>query len=165
MLVLTPENTSFDMNEVGEYAPNKMFCALDLSDISNSDYYFFNILNTVSFSSIAVELKIGNYSLQVPMNWQILIGDEDTGMLEVVHVEDLLAIKSPYAFVYNPIKSRYPQFLPVSVSSICTVSLKWQIPLIRKSHMLAVPLESKEIPLCAFFADETDKFPEFMLGA
>jgi hypothetical protein len=163
MLVLTPENSVFDMNTIEEFVPDEMYCALDLNDIQDSDYYFFNILNTVTFNSIAAELKIGDNIIQVPINWQILLGDEDTGMLETATIEDLLSVKEPYAYVYNPITSKYPRFLPVEVKNIYTITLRWQIPMLNKSHMLAVPLNTQNGALCAYFADETERFPDFCL--
>lgn len=165
MLVLTPENMPFDMASVGEYQPEELYCSLNLSNLEDTDYFFKHILSTVTFTAMTAELKIGEMVTQVPINWQILLGDEETGMMEMSTIEDLLAMKhQPTAFVYNPINSLYPRFLPVKVNAIYTVNVKWQVPMLSKSHLLAIPLECKEKPLCAFFADENDKFPEFVLG-
>lgn len=164
MLVLTPENISFDMNTVGEHVPNEMYCALDLSSIENSDYYFYDIMSTVNFSAMAAELQIGEFVTQVPLNWQILLGDEDTGMMEMATVEDLLSLKDPSAFVFNPISSMYPRFLPVKVKNIFTINIRWQMPMLNRQHLLAIPLSYTDKPLCAFFADETDRINDFVLG-
>ena len=80
------------MNTVGDHVPNEMYCALDLSSIANSDFYFHDIMSTVNFSAMAAELQIGEFQTQVPMNWQILLGDEDTGMMEMATIEDLLSL-------------------------------------------------------------------------
>ena len=164
MLVLTPENKVFDMNTVGDFIPDAMYCSLNLTTLKDADYYFHNILGTVNFSSIAAELQIGDYTTQVPINWQILIGDDETGMVETVRVDDLLSINDPYAFVYNPITSKYIKFLPVKVKNIFTINIRWQIPMIGKSNMLVLPIEYKESPNCIMIADEIDRFPEFIIG-
>lgn len=164
MLVLTPENLPFDMASIVEDAPDELYCALNLSDISDSDYFFYNILNTVTFTAMTAELQIGDMIVQVPINWQILLGDEDTGMMEMSSIEDLLSLTEPHAFVYNPLTSLYPKFLPVSIKQIFTINIKWQMPMLSRSHLLAVPLQVKHKPLCAFFADENDKFPDFLIG-
>lgn len=164
MLVLTPENKSFDMTTVTEYAPDELYCALNLSNVEDADYYFYNILNTVTFTAMTAELQIGDMLVQVPINWQILLGDEETGMMEMSSIEDLLSLQQPHAFVYNPITSLYPKFLPVKITQIFTINIKWQIPMLNKSNLLAVPLQAKEKPLCAFFADENDKIGDFLLG-
>lgn len=165
MLVLTPENKPFDMASIGEFTPNELYCSLNLSDLTDTDYFFKYILSTVTFTAMTAELLIGDMVTQVPINWQILLGDEDTGMMEMASIEDILAMREPpNAFVYNPVNSLYPRFLPVSVKSLYTVNVKWQVPMLSKSHLLAVPIQRKEKPLCAFFADENDKFPDFLLG-
>ena len=151
------------MNTVGDHIPNEMYCALDLSSIANSDYYFHDIMSTVNFSAMAAELQIGEFQTQVPMNWQILLGDEDTGMMEMATIEDLLSLKLPHAYVFNPISSMYPRFLPVKVNNIFTINIRWQMPMMNKQNLLAIPLSFTEKPLCAFFADETDRINDLIL--
>ncbi|AUS02591.1 hypothetical protein NVP2275O_010 [Vibrio phage 2.275.O._10N.286.54.E11] len=152
------------MTTVHDTAPDEMYCTLDLSDMSNVDYYFHNILNTVAFSAMSAELEIGNHTMSVPINWQILLGDEESGMMEMSTIEDIMNIKEPHAFVLNPIKSMFPTFLPVKVKNIFTINARWQIPMLKKKHLLAVPIVNQENPLCAFFADESDKITDFFLG-
>lgn len=164
MLILTPNNTAFEMNAVNSFIPDEQYCALDLSDISDTDYFFHNILSTMSFSALVAVLTVGEYTIQMPLNWQILLGDENTGMMEVSSIEDLISLKDPHAFVYNPYVSRYPHFMPVCVKNICTINLRWVTPCLSKHNMLAVPLTYTKEPLCCFFADEIDKFPDFNLG-
>lgn len=152
------------MTTVHDVIPDQMYCALDLSNIDDSDYYFFNILNTVSFSAMSAELQIGTHIISVPINWQILLGDEETGMMEMSTIEDIMNLKEPHAYVLNPIKSLFPKYLPVKVRNIFTINARWQIPMLNKKHLLAVPIQNKENPLCVFFADESDKIPDFYVG-
>lgn len=164
MLVLTPENTAFQVDQVVDVIPKEMYCVLDLSNIDDSDYYFHKILHVVSFSSMGAELKIGDNRVVVPLNWQILLGEEDSGMMEVSTIENLLNIKDPKAFVYNPVKSMYPRFEPVQVVNLFTLTTRWQMPILQKKNLLVVPLRSGSNPPCAMFADENDKIGDFMLG-
>ena len=164
MNVLTPENVAFDMDLVADEQPNKMFCILDLSDMEYTDYYFKNIMNTVAFNSISAELQIGSNKIQVPLGWQILLGDEDTGMVEMCTIENLLNMKEPRAYVYNPIRSMYAKFEEVKVLHIFTLSVKWQIPYLQKKNLLAVPMRNGTNPPCVFFADENEKIPDLYLG-
>lgn len=164
MLVLTPENTTFEVDQVVDVVPNEMYCVLDLTDIDNSDYYFHNILHIVSFSSMGAELDIGGNKIIVPLNWQILLGDEDSGYMEISTIENLLNIKNPFAYVYNPIKSMYAKYEPVKVLSVFTLPTRWQIPMLPKKNMLVVPLKRGHNPPCVMFADENDKIQDFMLG-
>ena len=164
MLILTPENKVFDMNTVGDYAPEEMFCSLNLSSLKDADYFFHNIMSTVNFSAIAAEIQIGDFTTQLPINWQILLGDDDSGMIETASIDDLMSLKDPHAFVYNPISSKYVSFVPIKVKNIFTINVRWQIPLLAKSNMLAVPIEYGNKPACIFVADDIDRFPDFVLG-
>lgn len=164
MNVLTPENYSFEMDQVIDTIPNESFCVLNLISMEDADFYFRHILNTVSFNSISVDLKIGQYVIQVPLQWQILLGDEDTGMLEMCTIENILNMKEPKAYVLNPLRSMYARFEDVQVLRVFTLPTKWQIPMLPRKNLLAVPLRNGENPMCAFFADENEKIQDFFLG-
>lgn len=164
MLVLTPENNAFEMDLVTDTIPEEMYGVLDLSDGGNSDYYFRHILNTVSFNSISADIKIGNKVIQVPLGWQLLLGDEETGMVEMCTIENILNMVEPKAYVYNPIRSMYARFEPVKVLRVFTLTTKWQIPMLPKKNLLCVPLNSGHNPLCVYFADENEKIPDLYLG-
>ncbi len=164
MNVLTPENYAFEMDMVMDTIPDEMFCVLDLSSIEDADYYYRHIHNIISFNSISADLQIGNNVLQVPLGWQILLGDEDTGMLEMCTIENILNMKDPHAFVYNPFHSMYPRYQPVKVLRVFTLVTKWHIPMLPKKNLLAVPLHKGKNPLCAYFADENEKIQDLHLG-
>lgn len=164
MNVLTPENNAFDVDLVTDTIPEEMYCVLDLSENGDSDFYFRHILNTVSFNSISADLRIGEKVIQVPLGWQILLGDEETGMVEMCTIENLLNMKDPKAYVYNPIRSMYARFEPVTVLRVFSLTTKWQIPMLPKKNLLCVPLCNGENPPCVYFADENEKIPDLYLG-
>lgn len=164
MNVLTPENNAFDMDLVTEHIPDELYCVLDLSANGESDFYFRHILNTVSFNSISADLQIGDKVIQVPLGWQIMLGDEDSGMVEMCTIENILNMKEPKAFVYNPIRSMYPKFEEVKVLRVFALTTKWQIPMLPKKNLLCVPLSNDENPPCVYFADENEKIQDLYLG-
>lgn len=164
MNILTPENKTFDMDLVNELIPEEMYCVLDLSETGDSDFYFRHILNTVSFNSISADLQIGNNIIQVPIGWQLLLGDEETGMVEMCTIENLLNMKEPKAYVYNPIRSMYAKFESVKILRVHTLPTKWQIPMVHKKNLLCVPLTYQENPPCVYFADENEKIQDLYLG-
>lgn len=163
MNILTPENIAFDVDQVTDTVPDEMYSVLDLSSLEDADYYFKYIYNTVSFNSMSADLQIGDKVLQVPLLWQILLGDDDTGMMEMCTIENLLNIKHPRAFVYNPISSMYPKYEPVKLLRVFNITTKWQIPMIPKKNLLTIPLSNDYKPDCVFFADENEKIQDFVL--
>lgn len=163
MNILTPENYAFDMDQVIDTIPDEMYCVLDLSIVEDSDFYFREMLNTISFNSISADLQIGSNIIQVPLSWQILLGDEDTGMAEMCTIENLLNMQDPCAYVYNPIRSMYPKFEKIKLLRVFTLSTKWQIPMLAKKNLLAVPLRAGKNPPCVYFADENEKIQDLYL--
>lgn len=164
MNILTPENVPFNVNMVGDVAPEEMYCTLDLMDMSNTDYFFHDLMYMVTFLATSVELEIGNYTVEVPLNTQLLMGDEETGMMEMIAVDDILTVKEPHLYCINPLKSKYPFYLPVKIKKVFTKGIKWHMPLIPKKNLLAIPIENKNEPLCIFMADENDRIPDFVMS-
>jgi hypothetical protein len=158
MQILTPENYAYEMDLVSDEIPEEMYCVLDLSDHGDSDFYFRPINHTVSFNSLSADLQIGDKVIQVPLGWQILLGDEDTGMAEMCTIENLLNMKEPKAYVYNPIRSMYARYEDVKVLRVFTLTTKWQMPMVQRKNLLAVPLSNGYNPKCVFFADENEKY-------
>lgn len=164
MLLLTPENKTFDTSLIGAAVPDEMYSSLDLSNMNNVDYFFNHILQVTTFTAFSVKLQIGEYEIVVPLNWQILLGDEESGMMEVCSIENILNMQNPCAFVYNPISSMYAKFLPVKITAVYQIYTKWTVPCLDRRNMLTVPLTEGDKPLCAYFADDNDKFQDFTFG-
>ncbi len=85
-------------------------------------------------------------------------------MMEMCTIENILNMKDPRAFVYNPIRSMYPRYEPVKVLRVFTLTTKWQIPMLPKKNLLAVPLCNGTNPPCVYFADENEKIQDLFLG-
>lgn len=165
MNILTPDNYTFDVDSIiTDAMPDEMYCVLDLSEDGNSDYYFRHMNSIVTFNSMNADLEIGDKVIQVPLGWQILLGDEESGLMEMCTVENILNMKDPCAFVYNPIRSMYARYLPVRVLRVYTLATKVQIPMLARKNLLAIPLNKGDNPLCAYFADENEKIQDLYLG-
>jgi hypothetical protein len=160
MKILTIDNVSFDMNELPDEIDDIRYCVLDYSNVETIDYYFMPLIFLESFSSPAADLKIGNYRIQVPLDWSIIIGDKHQGDLEIIqliHLND----RDFTAFAFNPIKGYIPSFLEISISNIFP-DIKWFTPKLKFGNILAVPLSTGKIPLCVFIVKDIQKLPEVL---
>jgi len=159
MRLLTLENTSYDLSSIPEEVDDVRFCVLDNSDSKDPDYFFIPLIFLESFNSPALVLRIGNYELQMPIDWQMLIGEHDLGDLEVVPLTSLND-RGFSAFAFNPLSSFKPQFYPIEVVDIYQ-DVKWYFPKLKPGQLLAIPLESdKEKPLCVYFVKEISRQSE-----
>lgn len=149
---------------------------MDASNPDDIDYYFVNLTMFNEYEYPAVQLSIGKYQLEVPMNWRILTGDAIQGELELVDIEELPNFDYE-AYVLNPFKSYVPKFQPVQISNSYTSVTSWFTPRLQKKQLLAVPLgnpsewvsrkdmitgKETSYPECVYFVDDSDKMNDVL---
>ena len=84
MQILTLENKTFVMNDLPEEVDELRFAVLDNSNPKEPDYFFIPLIFLQSFNAPALVLKIGEHTIRMPRDWQMLIGESEVGDLEVV---------------------------------------------------------------------------------
>lgn len=159
MNIIEETNKPVNINNV-KFESEQLYCVLDYSDPSNPDYYFIPMFFLEQFSSPAAYLKIGDYKIQVPLEWSIIIGEKHLGDLEVVRIDQVLD-KDFSAFVFNPINGYQPKFYKIDVMDVYP-DILWHVPKLRNGHILSVPLSNKEEPECIFLVKETNKLPDYL---
>lgn len=110
-----------------------------------------------SFYAPAVEIRLGDKIVKMPMDWSILICDETSSVVEVVPLTSIND-RGFKTFTYNPLRHMVPSPVEVEIINIYT-EVKWFFPKLKNGSMLVVPLEDKEIPDCALFVKEMKKIP------
>ena len=158
MKILTNENKSYHLNYLPDVIQDIRYCVLDYSNQSDVDYYFMPLIFLESFNSPCVDLKIGPYNIQMPLDWSVIIGDINLGDLEVMQLI-YLNDKDFDVFTFNPISGYMPSYLKLEIINIWP-DVKWYFPKLKNGHILAVPLEDKPQPLCALFLKDVGKIPE-----
>ena len=152
-------NKAYDMTDIPDEIDDIRFCVLDNSDPKNPDYFYIPLIFLESFNSPALVLKIGNWTLKMPVDWQILIGEPDAGDLEVVP-RTSINDRGFSAFCFNPNSSFRPEFASLEIVDIYQ-DVKWYFPKLKPGQMLAVPVESgTDKPLCVFFVKEISRVSE-----
>ncbi len=149
------------MSEIPEEVDDLRFCVLDNSNPKDPDYFFIPLIFLESFNSPALVLRIGSWTVKMPVGWQLLIGESDLGDLEVVPLTSIND-RGFSVFCFNPISSFKPEFFPVEIVDIYQ-DVKWFFPKLKPGQLLAVPLEeNKDKPLCAYFVKDISKQSEIV---
>jgi len=85
MRILTLDNAYYDLDHLPEEIDDLRFAILDNSNPADPDYHFIPLIFLESFNAPALVLRIGDITLKMPMDWQILIGEPDIEILDVYH--------------------------------------------------------------------------------
>ena len=118
MKILTLDtNTAYNLETLPDEVDDLRFAILDNSNPSNVDYHFIPLIFLESFSSPALVLKIADKTIKMPVDWQILIGEQEHGDLETLPLTSLND-RGFHAFSFNPLSSYAPLFLTIEIMDI-----------------------------------------------
>lgn len=158
MRILTLENQAFEMNEIPDEVDDLRFGILDNSDPKNPDYFFIPLIFLESFNAPALILRIGEETVKMPADWQILIGEAEFGDLEVMPLTSIND-RGFSAYTFNQLSSFKPMFLPIEIIDIYQ-DVKWYFPKLRPGQLLSVPISEGSEPLCAYFVKDISRQSE-----
>lgn len=158
MKILTNDNKAYKINQIPDKVDDLRYCVLDYSNQNDVDYYFLPLIFLESFHSPCIDIKIGPYNIQMPLDWSVIIGDVNLGDLEVMPLVYLMD-KDFDVFCFNPISGYMPKFHKLEVINTWP-DVKWYFPKLKNGHLLAVPLDDSKSPLCAFFVKDVNKIPD-----
>lgn len=156
MLILTNANKTFDLNQVGhELSEPVHFGVFDYSDKVNYDYYFRQLIMTETFNNVTIEFQIGPYKIMLPQEWSIVLGDPETGDIELIPIDEINT-RNFHALSFNPIKGSLHKFLPLKPIDVFT-DISWTVPRLAFHNFLLVPLHTGVNPDCIFIINEKDQ--------
>ena len=153
--ILDCDNTVYDLDTVPDEVDDVRFCVLDTADSEDIDFYFRPLIFLESFHAPAVCLDIGGKIVQVPMDWHILISDEDRSEIELLPITSLNN-RGFRALVTNPLTSRMPDTRDIEIATIYQ-DVKWYLPRLKHGSLLVVPIEDKPEPECVFIVKDANK--------
>ena len=155
MKILTLENTPYDLDVLPDEIGDMRFAIFDNSDPQNPDYHYIPLIFLESFQAPALVLKIGDNTLKMPLDWQLLIGEPDFGDLEMLPLTSIND-RGFKAFQFNPLTSFRPDFPDVEIVDVYH-EVSWYAPKLKNGQMLAVPLNDSKNPPCAYFVKDISR--------
>ena len=162
MYILSNNNTAVLLSSLVDNDEEISFSYLDNTDPTSPDFYFQNLVFVESFVSTAVELKLGDYKIIMPVDWSIVVGDGQSDCdLEILPVTTLTT-RGFDALSVNPISSFRNDFVPVEVTNMY-LNVKWCFPKLTPGQVLTVPLRAGSQPPCCFFIRDVPKQSEIII--
>jgi hypothetical protein len=158
MNILLLDNIQYNLENLPDEVDDFRFAILDNSNPSNVDYYYIPLIFLESFSAPALVLKIGNHTIKMPVDWQILIGEKEHGDLETLPLTSIND-RGFNAFEFNPLSSFSPTFLPIEIVDIYH-DVVWYAPRLKNGQFLCVPIEEGPKPKCVYFVKDVSRASE-----
>ena len=155
MRILTLDNEYYNLETLPEEIDDLRFAILDNSNPSNVDYHYIPLIFLESFNAPALVLKIGKHTIKMPVDWQILIGEKEHGDLETLPLTSIND-RGFNAFIFNPLTSFSPTFLPIEIVDIYH-DVTWYAPRLKNGQFLCVPLNDGPKPECVYFVKEISR--------
>lgn len=162
MNILTLENRVFSLTNLpDDFDEDVRFAVLDNSDPKNPDFFYIPLIFLESFSSPAIVLNINGTEVTMPIDWNIAVGDSESGNdLEVLPLTSINN-RGFEAFLFNPLTSYQCSFAKLEVVNFYN-DVKWYFPKMKNGQLLGVPISKKDNPLCAYFVKDINKQSELI---
>ena len=158
MRILTNDNAAYELDRIPSDDQDVRYCVLDYSDPANPDYFFIPLIFLESFHAPAVVLEIDKYKIHMPLDWSILVCDEDYSDLEVMPLTSLND-RGFCTMVFNPLRHMVPRPKEITITNVYA-EVKWYFPKLKHGNILVVPLEDAPYPNCALFVKDVNKLPD-----
>jgi len=149
------DNRSYNLDSLPEEIDDLRFTILDNSNPKNPDYFYIPLIFLESFTSPALVLKIANKVIKMPLDWHVVIGEEDLGDLEAMPLTSLND-RDFKVFEFNSLSSTRAEFLPIEVIDIYN-EVQWYSPKLKNGQYLAVPIDNGDQPRVVYFISNTSR--------
>ena len=155
MQILTLDNRPYELDSLPDEIDDLRFSIFDNSDPKDPDYFFIPLIFLESFTSPALVLRIGDRTVKMPMDWQILIGEPDLGDLESLPLTSLND-RGFKVFVFNPLSSYSPTYLDIEIIDVYN-EVTWYSPKLKNGQFLCVPIDVTDKPRCVYFIRDVSR--------
>ena len=109
-----------------------------------------------SFHSPCIDIKIGPYNIQMPLDWSIAVGDSSSSSdIEILPLTSLND-RGFEALCFNPLSSFRIEFKKIEIVNFYN-DVKWYFPKLKPGQMLAVPLNDDPEPDCVYFVKDVSR--------
>ena len=177
MFILNEENSPVDTNLIPEQC--ELFFWVFDNSTGFKDYFCVPLIMLESFYAPTIKLRLTTNSsrrqpeyqyVNVPADYQILIGESSSANLEINPVTSLSG-RNFQAFSINPMSGFMASYIHVEIEDVLP-SIKWFVPKTKTGQLLAVPIRNASASECIYLVRDMPKSLEiiqshdaFVIGA
>lgn len=155
MKVLLLENRTFDLDRLPDQVRDLRFAVLDNSNPDQPDHFFVPLIFLESYSAPALVLRVGDTVIKMPIDWQILIGEQELGDLEFLPLTSIND-RGFTAFEYNPLTAFSPTYPDIEIIDVYH-DVTWYTPKLKNGQILCVPIDDGPKPRCIYMVKEISR--------
>ena len=158
MKILTPNNTSYNLDKVPELVDDIQYCVLDTNNKQNIDFFFIPLIFMETFNAPSMVMEIGPYTVQMPIDWSILVIEKELGQCEMIPLTSIND-RGFEALVINPLTARMTESYEIKIVNVFQ-EVKWYFPKLKHGHIMTAPLTETPNSPSVFFAKEINQIPD-----
>lgn len=155
MRIHTLDDKSFELNALPEEIDDMRFAILDNSNPDEPDFQYIPLIFLESFTSPALVLRIGKHKIKMPVDWQIIIGEDEVGDLEALPLTSIND-RDFKAFQFNSLSGYMASFEMIEILDVYS-EVNWYAPKLKNGQFLAVPLDDGPKPMCVYFIKDISR--------
>ncbi|MCS7316722.1 MAG: hypothetical protein NZZ41_00160 [Candidatus Dojkabacteria bacterium] len=155
MKILTNENKTLDLLSVYESNSEYYYGILDFSNKNNVDYFFIPLVFLENFYSPSIEILLRGTTIQLPLDWFVLIGDENVSSCEFISLKSINDRNFKF-FTFNPVSGYMYNLEKIEICNIF-YNKKWIFPKLKQNTALAYPIFDTDDSPCIFITPECSK--------
>lgn len=160
MKILTVESKQLDLNDIEDEIEPTQFVVVDLGSELNpyedeTDIIFPKLVYIEEVTSPAIKCQIGKIEFLLPLTWNIFIGEEDVGEVELIPLTSINA-RDFSVLITNPLKGFRTHFEKINVKEVL-IDYDWSLPKLKNGQALALPLDDSNN--CLYITSSTTKIP------
>ena len=161
MQILTLDNKIYHLNDLPDEVDEDLrFSVMDNSDPQNPDYFYIPLIFLESFTAPAAVLKVGPYTVNMPLDWCTIVGDPEGPDMEIIPLTSLND-RGFRTFIFNPLSSFRPEFYDIDIVDVYQ-DVRWYFPKMKNGQLLTVPLSEETNTPCVFFVKEVSRQSEVL---
>jgi hypothetical protein len=154
MLILTPENKPYNLDSLPSEIEDIRYSVFDVLN-TDPDFYFPPLVFIEQFNCPSALLEIGNFKIQMPLDWSVVVVDEELTSGEIMPITSLND-RDFHTITYNPLSQMIPNTATIKIANVFN-DVKWFFPKLKTGSLLVIPLEMKDKPQCALFIQDKTK--------
>jgi len=160
MKILTPNNTSYNLDKVPELVDDIQYCVLDTNNRQNIDFFFIPLIFMETFNAPSMVMEIGPYTVQMPIDWSIMVIEKELGQCEMIPLTSIND-RGFEALVINPLTARMTESYEIKIVNVFQ-EVKWYFPKLKHGHIITAPLLDTPNSPSVFFAKEINQIPDII---